>query len=306
MKFLIVGDLHGRIPKIHFKEFDAIIVPGDICSDKGMRKYVGLWKKHIKKTKEIISSDEYILKLIGRKKYNQIEKESLLIGRKTLEFLNKFNKPIFFTPGNWDQSHGTTNIKDSSKSRYNRLKSNLDMYLSKHSNKILTQGLKNVKDCQYKLHKFGNFNIIGYGLCSGPEKPNGNQGLTFKEQTKLKKAYNKILNRLVALHKRRNRDFTDIFISHNVPYKTKVDIILEKDNPFYKKHFGSSIAAEFCKKNQPLVCIGGHMHEHFAKCKLGKTTVINAGFGPKVNTLLEIKNNKIKSIKFWDGKNEFQ
>ena len=33
LKFLIVGDLHGEKPNIHFKNFDAIIVPGDICGD---------------------------------------------------------------------------------------------------------------------------------------------------------------------------------------------------------------------------------------------------------------------------------
>ncbi len=34
MKFLIVGDLHGQMPKIFFKEFDAITAPGDFCSDE--------------------------------------------------------------------------------------------------------------------------------------------------------------------------------------------------------------------------------------------------------------------------------
>lgn len=28
MKLLIIGDLHGNKPKIHFKDFDAIIAPG--------------------------------------------------------------------------------------------------------------------------------------------------------------------------------------------------------------------------------------------------------------------------------------
>lgn len=34
MRFLIVGDLHGKKPKIHYKNFDAIIAPGDFCSDE--------------------------------------------------------------------------------------------------------------------------------------------------------------------------------------------------------------------------------------------------------------------------------
>ena len=31
VKFLIIGDLHGNKPKIHFKDFDAIIAHGDFC-----------------------------------------------------------------------------------------------------------------------------------------------------------------------------------------------------------------------------------------------------------------------------------
>ncbi len=27
MKFLIIGDLHGQIPEVHYKSFDAIIAP---------------------------------------------------------------------------------------------------------------------------------------------------------------------------------------------------------------------------------------------------------------------------------------
>lgn len=32
-------------------------------------------------------------------------------------------------------------------------------------------------------------------------------------------------------------------------------------------------------KYHPPVCIGGHMHEHFTKCKVGRTTAIIAGVG---------------------------
>jgi hypothetical protein len=38
------------------------------------------------------------------------------------------------------------------------------------------------------------------------------------------------------------------------------------------------------------------MHEHFGKCKLGKTICINSGFGSNVNTLIELNGDKIKII----------
>jgi len=37
--FLILGDMHGRKPNIHFKNFDAILCVGDFCSD-ALRKYI--------------------------------------------------------------------------------------------------------------------------------------------------------------------------------------------------------------------------------------------------------------------------
>lgn len=52
---------------------------------------------------------------------------------------------------------------------------------------------------------------------------------------------------------------------------------------------------------QPLVCIGGHMHEHFTKCKIGKTIAINVGFGPYANVWLELSDNKIKRLEFYMG-----
>jgi len=44
------------------------------------------------------------------------------------------------------------------------------------------------------------------------------------------------------------------------------------------------------------------MHEHFGKDKLGSTTIINAGFGSYVNTILEINNDKITKLEFIKGK----
>ena len=46
------------------------------------------------------------------------------------------------------------------------------------------------------------------------------------------------------------------------------------------------------------------MHEHFGKDKIGKTTVINAGFGSYVNVFMEIDKGKIKKLKFYRGKKD--
>lgn len=97
-----------------------------------------------------------------------------------------------------------------------------------------------------------------------------------------------------------------LFISHNVPFNTSLDKIVNPASPRKGYHYGSIIAREMIEKYQPLVCIGGHMHEHFGKCTLGKTTCINAGFSGKVNTLLELEENKITKIQFIDRSGQYQ
>lgn len=298
-KFLIIGDLHGAKPKIHFKDFDAIIVPGDVCSDKGIRKYVDIWKKEVKKGM-IISSEEFE-EQFGKANIKKSRRESIKIGNKILKSLDVFGKPIFFVPGNWDQSYGKSRIKDEDESDFHSARSALDMYAGDKTNKKIKKGIKNFYDCQFKLYKFPEFNILGYGLVSAPE----DYFMRFdnkKEKANLKKRYYKLVNRLQKQYKRRDKNKPTIFLTHNVPYNTKLDKVLEKGSYAYGKHYGSVIAKEFCKKNHPLVCIGGHMHEHFGKVKIGKTVAINAGFGGRVNILLEIKDGKIKQLKFYKGK----
>ena len=311
-KFLIIGDLHGKKPKIHFKDFDYIIAPGDFCSDKGIRPISNKWKRLLKKAKSKIRWDTFIKKTIGKRKLKALERQSLEVGREILRFLNSFNKPVFIVPGNWDQSYASTGIKDIDKSKYNYEKAFLDYYNSKRTNPFLTKGLKNIYDCQYRLYKFPEFNILGYGLSSGPENPKLREVLRrtkgIKEdinpnkRIRLVKAYREIHNKLDEEYKKRNKKNPTIFLTHNVPYNTSLDKVIAPGSYAHNKHYGSTVALEFCKEYQPLICIGGHIHEHFGKCKIGKTTAINAGFGSYVNVWMELEGEKIKKLRFYRGR----
>ncbi len=215
----------------------------------------------------------------------------------------QFNKPVFIIPGNWDQSYSVSKTEKNRGSRYQHQKFFLDAYLSNSTNKFLTKGLKNIKDCQYRLFCFQNINILGYGLSSGPEfiKERAKSKVNKRELNSLKKGYFKLISKLNKVYSKRNQTQPTIFLTHNVPYNTKIDIILDKNSPLNRQHFGSVVAREFCKKHKPLICIGGHMHEHFRKDKLSKTVLVNAGFGSFVNVLLELKGNKITKLKFKRG-----
>lgn len=275
-KFLIIGDLHGNKPKIYEKDFDAIIAPGDFCSDN-LRTYMFQALKKRLETKEEVGWYD----LISKQKAKKEVKKSLSDGREILEFLNSFNKPVFALPGNWDW----TGNKDWS-------------YLKKNYWKTyLIKGLKNIRNCHKNKFKFEGLTIIGHGITSSPEYP---QKETIKKYTK-KELKNKIKKYQILFNqmsKKFKKEEKTIFLTHNVPYNTKLDKIVNKSSPMNGKHMGSFLARQLILKHKPLVSIGGHMHEHHGKDKIGNTTIINAGFGSYVNTMLEINNHKITRLKF--------
>lgn len=282
MKILVVGDLHGQKPNIHFKDFDAIIAPGDFCSDALRKYYFDAIKERIKNPESEVKWYE----LIGNKKAEQMLDKSFKDGRKILEFLDSLGKPVYLVPGNWDQA-------GDSESKFRREKTNNYRHLIK--------GLGNLRDVHFKRRSLDGFDFIGYGVVSGPEIPQykeDKERLTRKELKDKTREYNTNKKRLSKLFDGARNPV--IFMPHNVPFNTSLDKITDRDSPKYGYHYGSVIARKLIEKYQPLLCIGGHMHEHFGKQRIGKTTVINAGFGRSVNTLIDLdeKKGKIRSIRF--------
>ncbi|MFB6246043.1 MAG: metallophosphoesterase [Candidatus Pacearchaeota archaeon] len=310
MKILIVGDLHGRKPRIHYKDFDCIIQIGDVCDD---RKIGPFWRKFFKKLKKARDLDEaeklnfmdFVDEEIGKYKFEEYKKESLERGREIMEYLNSFGKPVFFIPGNWDQSYGKTQVKDLDKSVYHHIKAHFDMFSGEKSNKKLVEGLENVIDCQMDTVDFNGVNIIGYGLVSGPElfshKKKLKKRLSESQVEKLQKANDRLISKVNNLFKKRDKKKPTIFLSHNVPYGTNLDVVKQKGSYAEGKHLGSSVARKMCLKFNPLLCIGCHVHEGEGTDKLGKTKVVNTGFGRDAQILLDLdeKKGKIKKLEFW-------
>jgi Icc-related predicted phosphoesterase len=293
-KFLIIGDLHGIKPRIHFKDFDAIIATGDFCSwnDYLREVYSKAYKEFLK--------DPYNYRkwweITGKRKAKEIIKESLGEGREILEFLDSFNIPTYIVPGNTDW----TKIK----SKF-YLKSRWDYLEQDHFEKLIKR-LDNIIDCDRKIIDLEEYQIVGYGKCNGPElfKYRDYEKIFKKEDIERnKKYYEKLLQKYGNLFKKAtSKEKPIIFLSHNVPFNTRIDKITDKKSPRYGYHYGSTIVREIIEKYQPLVCIGGHMHEHFGKCKIGNTVCINAGYGKDANILMELGRDKIKKLKFYKKK----
>ncbi len=269
MKFLLIGDLHGQKPKLKTKDFDAIIAPGDFCSDKIRKYYFQAMKKQQKNPTKKISLDQFI----SKERISKLKKQSLQDGRKILQYLNSLKVPVYTVPGNWEQDEKTY--------------------------KKLIKGLKNIINTHHKIIKAKDLSFIGHGFISGPEFPQEKDQIKQfpkKELYKVKKEYLLQKKKLTKLFQSTKTPI--IFLPHNVPYNTKLDKITDKKSPRYGHHYGSIIARELIEKYKPLLTVGGHMHEHYGQCKIGKSIIINAGFGPQRNTLVEISNSKIKSIKY--------
>lgn len=305
MKILVLGDLHGKKPKLLTKDFDFIIQIGDICGDKDLEDFYRQFFAYLKKDPDM-KFEDFVRKNFGKRKYEAAEKRALQKGKAVLQWLDSLGKPVFFVPGNYDFSYGPSRIKEKNmeKNTYNYLKTFLDWWAAKYTNKKLTKGLKNVYDCQFSLWKNFGVNIIGYGLCSGPESPfrklRKKRSFSPIQQKRLKKAYNKLKDQLTFAVKMKDRKLPLIFVSHNVPHKTKLDKIKMKNNVNEKKHAGSTVVRWFIQRYKPLLSIGGHVHEGVGKEKLGNTLCINAGGAHETQVLIELdeKKKKIRKVRF--------
>lgn len=288
MKFLIVGDLHGQKPKIHFKDFDAIIAPGDFCSDAPRKYMFAAMKKRKETGKEIWWWDV----AGGKRKAMQMVKTSLADGRKITEYLNSFGVPVYAIPGNWDWSPEDPRDLDC-------------MLLTRNYYPDLFEGLRNIVDVHLRGYTVEGLRIIGHGITSGPEIPQSSkeQKVAPVSAASLRRWYTQRFSRLKRLFAQSSQPI--LFLSHNVPYNTSLDQITDPHNPRHGLHFGSLIARKLIEEFQPPVCVGAHMHEHFGTCTLGKTVCINAGFGGNVNTLLELSNSgKILQLRFYPSSGE--
>lgn len=289
VKFLIVGDLHGDVPTLHFKNFDAIICPGDICGDD-IRPYV----KELMRIKSKNPLDETTIEdLLSEGELEEIDRISLEKGRKVLEHLNSFEKPVFFVPGNWDFSpylDGLDRSEDIGK---------FDSILD---------GLDNVINVEHTSYSFKGITFIGQGSTSAPEpirESDREWGEMIGDEEILERYhfFSEVIEKLHSLFTTSQSPI--VFLSHNVPLNTTLDKINSPHSYAHNEHYGSRIARMFVDEYQPLLCIGGHIHEGYGKEQVGKTLCVNAGFGGDVNTLvtINVSTKKIEKVEFC-GKNK--
>ncbi|MFP4401951.1 MAG: metallophosphoesterase [Candidatus Nanoarchaeia archaeon] len=279
LTILALPDLHGIIPQKVLQDapqFDIIIMPGDICDDNMQKSGKGVKK---------------------------VMKKSLDRGKEILQELSNLNKPIYLVPGNWEPTKYSDGIK----------RENTNFF------EEMIQEFPLVHNCEYRtVHinetKTSKVSIIGAGSTSAPEIISKTQLQTRleyeNEEEEIKELrerylYQKQKFEIVSqeFEKLNQNDFK-IFLSHNSPYNTPLDVIKNPFNPLHNQHYGSVLARTIIEKYQPQLVISGHIHEGVGICKINNTICLNTGFGDGIYHLItiDIAQNKVLKIKKY-GKN---
>lgn len=251
MKALIIGDCHGELPDIPEDGFDLVLAVGDICGGtEEMRSAMF----------EAIESEKQWYEIFGEEEAKKEVKKSIEEGKKILEELDKLGVPVYIVPGNWDWTGEN---------------SDWDFLEGKGYSKYLSE-FDNIKNLNFETIEFNDWKIIGYGPCSGPEIPQYEDDKPGSEEEleEMKEEYREKKEELEGLF---TSDKKTVFLSHNVPQDTSLDLIDDPDNPVHGRHYGSVIVRELINDYSPDFSIAGHMHEGEGREKVNSTKCLNTG-----------------------------
>ncbi len=286
MRILAIGDFHGKFPKKLLKiagrkDIDLILSTGDYCGNKELGR---LFFKYAYDT------DKELWEFIGKKKANELDKDNFLAGIKVLKKLSQIKKKVIGVKGNWDPVNwgdiGFPNKRDK--------------YTRKFNSIVKRLGIKIVDFKSYNLH---GINFVGYPRSTYPGK------ITKHIEEKMKKREGKNFKIILKKIKKDNRELykkfkskfkeDTIFISHNCPNNTKLDLI--KKGSQKGKHYGSYLTRKIISELQPRLAICGHIHENQGKVGIGKAIVVNPGAAYEGKAaIIDFDENKgkIEKIKF--------
>lgn len=276
MRILVVGDFHGKFPKkfenlIKKEKIDLVISVGDYPPFH----YRKLWFKHC------YGKEIELWEIIGKQKYRKLVMEDLRRAEEVLKKLNKLPVPVYTVLGNIDYP-----APDDVSDLKGKAKKSMPNWDKKTLLAEMLKKYKNIKRFDYSYFRFGEYIFIGMRGHSSPGKVKS-------------KAYKKSKKKLDDLFRRFRKNKT-IFVSHIVPYNTKLDKMSKKAHKKVRgKHYGSKLAQRIIKKHQPLFCFAGHFHENIGKTKIRNTIVINPGAAKDGKAaIIELDKGKVKKVKF--------
>ncbi len=289
MRILAMGDFHGKIPwglKTFAKKnkVDLILSPGDFYGGYHTKKFQEEWKRYLKKIKQNkygIKNVDGLEGFVSKRKFAQIINFLYESGRNVLNYLNEIGLPVIIVKGNVDNQ-----------------KSGLTVTSSKYPIEDLVEEFSNIEMLEFETIEFGEYKIVGFGA----KFPFIHRSfLNKKSYKKNKRIRNNILKlreeerKKLKLLLREDSERT-IILSHVPPKNTKLDKINAPNNPWHGRHVGDDILRNAINKYKPLLNVCGHMHENQGKVKIGKTLVVNSGYGKKGEfAIIDLKGKKINA-----------
>lgn len=275
MKILAIGDFHGTFPRkfytlIKKEKIDLVVSNGDFFPFH----YRKLWFKHCYRT------DKELWEVIGKPAMKKLMINDLRDGEHAIAALNRVPVPVFTVVGNLDYIDYTDVFDPKPRPKKRRWGWYEQDFFQSIVNKYT-----NISRFDYDSFTFGEYVFIGgYG-----------QTFPGKIQSKNYKRYKKKLDIMFKRFKGKKI----IFVSHNVPYNTKLDKIgVHAHKAVRGKHYGSKLIRRVIDRWQPIVHVGGHIHEGRGQQKLGKTVCVNPGAAHEGHAAIITLNGTQVNVKF--------
>lgn len=299
MRILAIGDFHGKfseklIKKIKKENFDVIFSNGDYCGQKGISEidfkyYYGKNSDERKKVPKHIQN-----------KLRFLENKSVDNGSSILKKIKNLKKPFFGVRGNWDPTPWSNDVGAWTKSTKQQVKK---------LNHVLEKDFEFV---DFRFKDFDNFVLVGGTSSSYPGMLRKNMIRRIMEKWDMsKEEAERYVNGIKRDTKWRTKKFEMafskakklkkpiIFLTHNSPYGTKLDVIKSKKAHKLAKgqHYGSYLDMIMIKKFKPELVLCGHIHENFGKDKLGRSLIVNVGSAQEENFVIIDFNEKTRKFK---------
>ncbi|MHA1912574.1 MAG: metallophosphoesterase family protein [Candidatus Kariarchaeaceae archaeon] len=245
MKIGLLADIHGSEKNLnlllnHFEreKIDLVLIAGDIAATVNYKLIV----KSVIFSKKLSRSNyaNYVYSS-ALELFDKFQIKSL---KNILKRLNKCSFPTILIPGNSETNNASHFLKEESEKSNNLFFIDNDL-LHMPELEITFIGYSGTLPAVYRR-----------AFASPGEKP----------LIQMREELSKIEQKL--------KDSTDpvIFLTHDAPYGTKLDIIKAR-----KEQGGNKALTEFIERVKPLINIHGHIHENRGTDRIGKTLLINPG-----------------------------
>jgi len=263
MKILVIGDFHGKFTDKQVKKLKKenpafVFSPGDFCGNENWGKifFKHFYAKNERERKKVPKIVKDALK-----KEEKIATENGIL---VLKKLTRFEKPLYAVHGNWDPGPYGTDL----------LAGKLE-YTKSDVKRFRNVGKRNFNFMDFKVKDFGDFVLVGGTSSTAPGKVDKKSLQRFlkkydEDDPREAKKIIKIMKRQSARRKKKyeavfkkakNLKKPIVFLTHNCPYNTKLDLIRDKkaDKLAKGKHYGSYLERLIIKRFKPDLVLCGHM-----------------------------------------------